>query len=69
MLFTFQPNDVIVLILKPPTKSVNPEHVSLKVPNIEFDFDGSVDCAQGRTVTLKSNLMQITHLHAVIMTQ
>ena len=34
-----------------------PTHLSLKVPNIEFDLDVTVDCVQGQTVTSKSNLM------------
>ena len=33
------------------------EHLSLKVPNNELDFDVSVDCVQWQTVTLKSNLI------------
>ena len=38
----------------------------LKVRYVEFNFDVSVDCVQWRTVTSKSNLMKIAHLHAII---
>ena len=34
---------------------LHPEHVSLKVPNIEFDFHESVDCVQWQTVTSNLN--------------
>ena len=37
--------------------SYRPEHLSLKVPNIEFDFDVTVDSVQWQTVTSKLNLM------------
>ena len=34
-----------------------PEHLSLKVPNVKFDFDVSVDSIQLQTDTSKSNAM------------
>ena len=34
-----------------------PEHLSLKVPNVKFDFDVSVDSIQLQTDTSKSNSM------------
>ena len=34
-----------------------PEHLSLKVPNVEFDFDVSVDGIQLQTDTSKLNSM------------
>ena len=43
-----------------------PEHLSLKVPNIKFDFDVSVRQCLLSTDTLKSNLPLNTHLHAII---
>ena len=45
-----------------------PEHLSLKVPNIKFDFDVSVDSRHCLTDTLMSNLTLGTHLHAMIRT-
>ena len=38
-------------------KKIGPEHLSLKVPNVKFDFDVSVDSIQVQTDTSKSNLM------------
>ena len=34
---------------------LGPEHLSLKVPNIEFNFDVSADSVQWQTATSKSN--------------
>ena len=45
-----------------------PGQIPLKVPNVEFNFDVSVDRVQWQTVTLKSNLTLSTHLHAIIRT-
>ena len=45
-----------------------PEHLSLKVPNAEFNFDLSVDSRHCLIDTLKSNLMLETHLPAMIRT-
>ena len=46
-----------------------PEHLSLKVPNVEFDFDVlSVDSRHCLTDTVKSNFTLGTHLHAMIRT-
>ena len=42
--------------LETPNQLKGPEHLSLKVPNIEFDFDISVDSVQWQTVTSKLNL-------------
>ena len=44
-----------------------PEHLSLKVPNIEFDFDVSVDSVQWQTVTLKSSLRHYNSLQMSIL--
>ena len=38
-------------------KKIGPEHLSLKVPNVKFDFDVSVDSMQLQTDTSKSNFM------------
>ena len=43
-------------------------HISLKVPNVEFNFDVSVRHCLLSAHTLKSNLMLGTHLHAMIRT-
>ena len=38
-------------------KKTGPEHLSLKVPNVEFNFNVSVDSIQLLTNRSKSNLM------------
>ena len=43
-------------------------HISLKVPNVEFNFNVSVRHCLLSTHTLKSNSMFGTHLHAMIRT-
>ena len=42
------------------------EHFSLKVPNVEFDFNVSVRQCWLSTDTSKLNLTLSTHLHAMI---
>ena len=43
-------------------------HISLKVPNVQLDFDVSVRHCLLSTHKLKTNLMLGTHLHALIRT-
>ena len=43
-------------------------HISLKVPNVEFDFDVSVRHCLLSTHTAKLNLTLGSHLHAMIRT-
>ena len=46
-----------------------PEHLTLKVPNVEFDFDLSADNRLCQTDRSKLNSMLGTHLHALIRTR
>ena len=43
-----------------------PKHLSLKVPNIKFDVDVSVDCRHCLTEKSKSNLTLGTQLHTMM---
>ena len=44
------------------------EHLSLKVLNVEFDYNVSVDSRHCLTDTLKSNSTLGSHLHAMVRT-
>ena len=50
------------------TDKYDQRHISLKVPNIEFNFDVSVRHCLLSTHTWKLNLTLGTHLHAMIRT-
>ena len=57
---------MVVLLPSESLYRARPEHLLLKVPNVKFDFDVSVDSRHCLTDTLKSNSTLGTHLHAMI---